>query len=100
MKARSFYEQAIRIDEKKLGPEYPTVSHILLELALLARVTGEYTKTKPLYERALTIYEKSFINNPDFENLRRSPDFESIIASHQERVGINNQEYYFSFRVE
>ena len=41
-----------------MGAEYPDTASSLNNLALLLRAQGAYDEAKPLYERALAIWEK------------------------------------------
>ena len=57
--AHTFYEKALAIREKSLGPEHPDVALSLNNLALLYDTEGQYPKAEPLYQRALAIREKA-----------------------------------------
>ena len=58
-KAQTFYENALAIREKALGPEHPDVAVSLNNLAALYDAHGQYSKAEPLYQRALGIWEKA-----------------------------------------
>ena len=51
--AQTFFEKALAIREKALGPEHPDVAASLNNLAELYRAQGQYAKAEPLYQRAL-----------------------------------------------
>ena len=51
-------ERALRIAEKRLGPEHLYTATALNNLSELYRATGAYGKGEPLVQQALTIYEK------------------------------------------
>ena len=57
--ARSFYEKALAIREKSLGPGHPDVGLSLNNLAGLYHDEGQYAKAEPLLQRSLKILEKS-----------------------------------------
>jgi nephrocystin-3 len=57
--ALPFKEQALKIDEKALGPDHPDVAADLNNLALLYHAQGKYEQALPLYQRALEICEKA-----------------------------------------
>ncbi|MCP4360981.1 MAG: tetratricopeptide repeat protein [Chloroflexi bacterium] len=67
--ARPFYERALAIDEKTLGPDHPHTATSLNNLGLLLDSMGEYGEAWPFYERALTIREKQLgTDHPDTAN--------------------------------
>jgi tetratricopeptide (TPR) repeat protein len=57
--AESFYEQALAIQEKALGPNHPDVGASLSNMASLYCAQGRYDEAEPLYEQALAIQEKA-----------------------------------------
>jgi serine/threonine protein kinase/Tfp pilus assembly protein PilF len=57
-RAEKVLERAIAVDEKVLGPDHPTVTTALNNLALVFDQTAEFERSKALYERALAIREK------------------------------------------
>ena len=64
--AEPFYQRALAIREKVLGPNHPSVATSLNNLALLYYDRGNYAEAEPLYQRALTIREKVLgPNHPD-----------------------------------
>jgi tetratricopeptide (TPR) repeat protein len=52
-------ERALKICEKRLGPEHPKTAMSFNNLALLYSHMGFYDKALPWYERALEIDEKA-----------------------------------------
>jgi len=56
--AVSLLKQVLAIREKILGQEHPDVASSLSNLAGLYKAQGDYEQAKPLYERALAIFEK------------------------------------------
>ena len=64
--AEALYQRVLRIDEKTLGPEHPSVALDLHNLAILYDRQGKYGEAEPLYKRALAIQEKNLgSENPD-----------------------------------
>ena len=57
--ARPYYERALAINEKSLGPEHPDTALSLNNLGALLRAMGDLAGARPYYERALAIWEKS-----------------------------------------
>src|SRR5215470_19768257 len=57
--ALPYFEGALEIRERILGPDHPDVSQAITGLATLHYFKGEYSKAEPLYQRALAIKEKS-----------------------------------------
>jgi tetratricopeptide (TPR) repeat protein len=57
--ALPYFEGALEIRERILGPDHPDVSQAITGLATIHNVKGEYSKAEPLYQRALAIREKS-----------------------------------------
>ena len=57
--AQSFYEKALAIREKTLGPNHPDVAVSLNNLAGLYHDLGLYAKVEPLLQRSIKILEKS-----------------------------------------
>ncbi len=58
--AHTFWEKALAIREKALGPEHPDVATSLNNLAALYYAQGQYAKAEPLLQRTLVIWAKSF----------------------------------------
>ncbi len=56
--ARTFFEKALALREKSLGPEHPDVATSLNNLAVLFENQGQYPKAEPLLQRALAVREK------------------------------------------
>src|SRR5262245_9976550 len=57
--AMPYFESALEIRERILGPDHPDVSQAINGLATIHYFKGEYSKAEPLYQRALAIREKS-----------------------------------------
>ena len=57
--AEPLYQRALKIDEKALGPDHPSVGRDLNNLAELYRSQGQYSQAEPLYQRALKIDEQA-----------------------------------------
>src|SRR5262249_40223739 len=57
--ALPYFESALEIRERMLGPDHLDVSQAINGLALLHYYRGEYSKAEPLYQRALAIQEKA-----------------------------------------
>ena len=57
--ARPYYERALAINEKSLGPDHPDTATSLNNLGGLLRAMGDLAAARPYYERALAIREKS-----------------------------------------
>jgi tetratricopeptide (TPR) repeat protein len=56
--ARPYYERALVIKEKVLGPEHSDTALGLNNLGSLLQAMGDYAGARPYYERALAIREK------------------------------------------
>jgi tetratricopeptide (TPR) repeat protein len=54
-----YFEGALEIREKRLGPDHPDVCQAINGLAIVHYFKGEYSKAEPLHQRALAIREKS-----------------------------------------
>lgn len=59
----SFYERMIATDIDSLGPDHPSVARDLGGLASIYIQQRKYDEAKPLLERALAIYRKSYQGN-------------------------------------
>ncbi len=57
--AEPFYQRAITIYEKALGPEHRDVAAAINNLAELYRARGQHTQAEPLYQRELAIFYKA-----------------------------------------
>ena len=57
-RAQSFFQRALAIRERALGPDHPEVAQSLNNLAGLHTAQGEDVQAESLYKRALAIYEK------------------------------------------
>ena len=56
--AKPYYERALAIRERVLGPDHPDTATSLNNLGLLLRAMGELPAAKPYLERALAIWER------------------------------------------
>jgi tetratricopeptide (TPR) repeat protein len=56
--ARPYYERALAIREKILGPEHPDTAQSLNNLASLLQAEGDLAGARPYFERALAVSEK------------------------------------------
>ncbi len=64
--ARPYYERALTISEKALGPDHPSTATCLNNLGFLLRAMGDLATARPYLERALAICEKTLgPNHPD-----------------------------------
>jgi hypothetical protein len=74
-----FWERALAITEKALGPEHPDTAVSLSRLAELYNAAGAHVKAEPLFERAQGIVE---INAARFLPTRRESGriFSSVAA--------------------
>jgi len=52
-------EEALRASEQSVGQDQPDVAMHLVNLGLLYKGAGDYSKAEILYKKALTIYEKT-----------------------------------------
>ncbi len=68
--AEPFYQQALPINEKALGPDHPEVATTLNNLALLYKDQGKLAEAEPLYQRALEIWEKAL--GPDHPEVAKA----------------------------
>jgi len=56
--ARPYYERALAIRERVLGPDHPATARSLNNLGYLLQAMGELAAARPYYERALAIRER------------------------------------------
>jgi tetratricopeptide (TPR) repeat protein len=63
-------KKALKVAEKALGPDHPSVATSLNNLALLYATEGQYAQAEPLYKRSLAIWEKAL--GPDHPNVAAS----------------------------
>ncbi len=68
--AELLYKRSLKIKEKSLGPDHPSVAATLNNLALLYESTGRFDEAELLYKRSLKIKEKSL-----------GPDHPSVAAT-------------------
>jgi len=62
----SFYERALTVQERVLGPQNSATGETLLEFARLYREEGKEQEAAPLYQRALEILRKNEGETPRF----------------------------------
>lgn len=62
-KSESYFQRALKIREKTLGPEHPDTIEIISLMGFLYQVTGNFPKAETYFQRALTLREK--ILGPD-----------------------------------
>jgi len=68
-----YYERALAIWEKNLGPDHPDTASSLNNLATLCYYEGELEKAVRLMRRALAIWEAALgPEHPDTQSARRS----------------------------
>jgi tetratricopeptide (TPR) repeat protein/tRNA A-37 threonylcarbamoyl transferase component Bud32 len=65
--ASDYYERALAIREKALGPDHPLVAGIVNNLGIVAGNEGKYDEERVYHERALAIMEK--VLGPDHPDL-------------------------------
>ncbi|MCP4362163.1 MAG: tetratricopeptide repeat protein [Chloroflexi bacterium] len=71
--ARPYYERALTIREKALGPDHPDTARSLNNLGTLAYYEGNKHEAARLMQQALTILQKKLgDNHPDTQNSRQS----------------------------
>jgi tetratricopeptide (TPR) repeat protein len=64
--ARPYYERALAIREKTLGPDHPNTAESINNWAMLLKDNGDFTVARPYYERALAIRERALgSDHPD-----------------------------------
>ena len=61
--ARPYYERALTIKEKALGPDHPDTALSLNNLGYLLQAMGNLAEARPYYERALAIKEAKLGTN-------------------------------------
>ncbi|MBV9038363.1 MAG: tetratricopeptide repeat protein, partial [Acidobacteriaceae bacterium] len=66
-KAEPLHQRALAIYEQALGPDHPSVTLSLNNLAALYYAQSQYAQAEPLYQRALTILEKAL--GPEHPNV-------------------------------
>ena len=59
--------RALDLAERQFGPDHPTISVALNNLAMLYSAQGRYGEAEPLYKRALAIVERAF--GPDHSDV-------------------------------
>jgi CHAT domain-containing protein/tetratricopeptide (TPR) repeat protein len=65
--ATAIAARALDLAERRFGPDHPTVSTALNNLAFVYSAQGRYSEAEPLYQRALAIAEKAL--GPDHPNV-------------------------------
>ncbi len=69
-KARPYFQRALEIREKVLGPDHPNTADSLNNMGLLLQAMGDLAGARPYYQRALDIDEK--VLGPDHPNTASS----------------------------
>ena len=67
--ALPFAEKALRLGERKFGPDHPQVTRGLNDLGELYRLQGKYAEAEPLHKRALAIWESAL--GPEHPNVAK-----------------------------
>src|SRR5262245_32725230 len=75
--ALPYFEGALEIRERRLGPDHPDVSQAIIGLATIHNFKGEYSKAEPLYQRALAIREKSL--GPEHPDVAQSLNILAVL---------------------
>ncbi len=57
--ALPFWKKALKLGQRKFGPEHPSPVMLLNNLALLDHAQGRYADAEPLHKRSLAIREKA-----------------------------------------
>lgn len=76
-----FYERMIAIDVKSLGASHPSVARDLGGLGAIYLAQKKYDQARPLYQRALKIYESSY--GPDALLVKRTKTILQLIEEAQ-----------------
>ncbi|MCH9020162.1 MAG: tetratricopeptide repeat protein [Proteobacteria bacterium] len=97
------HRRALELGEREFGPDHPTTSTLLNNLAVVYRAQGRYEAAEPLHKRALAIWEKALgPDHPDvatglnnlaglFKNLGRyeaaEPLYKRALAIREKALG-------------
>ena len=54
-----FYQKALELGVRELGPDHKTTATLINNLAVLYKNLGRYANAEPLYKRSLAIREKA-----------------------------------------
>jgi len=82
--AGDFFEQALALRKKALGPDHPDVAFTLNNLGVVAEAQGRYEEARNSLERALEIFETTL--GPDHPNV-------AFTLNNLGRVAISQGEY-------
>jgi CHAT domain-containing protein/Tfp pilus assembly protein PilF len=101
--ALPYFEGALEIRERMLGPDHADVIQAINGLATIHYYKGEYSKAEPLYQRALAIREKSlgpehpdvtaslnnlaiiYVNMGDYA--KAEPLYQRVLANREKSLG-------------
>src|SRR5262245_1664583 len=75
--ALPYFEGALEIRERILGPDHPDVSQAITGLATIHNFKGEYSKAETLCQRALAIREKSL--GPEHPDVAQSLNILAVL---------------------
>lgn len=78
--AQQLYEQALVIQESRLGPDHPDLATTYNNLAIVVRRAGDYRRARQLYHKALAIREAHF--GPDHEWVAETLNNLATVESH------------------
>ncbi|MCC7530829.1 MAG: tetratricopeptide repeat protein [Candidatus Melainabacteria bacterium] len=76
-----FYERMISTDILSLGPEHPSVARDLSGLASLYLSQRKFAEAKPLLQKALAIYEKSY--TPESSMIKKTQALLELVEDEQ-----------------
>ena len=89
--ARPYYERALAIREKALGPDHPDTALSLNNLGYLLQAMGNLAEARPYFERALAIREKAL--GPDHPDTANSLWWMGVLAENDGNL-IEARDYY------
>lgn len=84
--AKSLYVQALRLDQKVLGPNHPTVINDMVNLAGIHQKLNETGEAKYLYKECLESMQRSGQRSGKKSGSASDPDFAKIKQSYDELV--------------
>ncbi len=82
--ARPYYERALAIRERALGPDHPDTATSLNNLGALLNSMGDLAGARPYYERALAIRERAL--GPDHPDTARSLNNLAILCYYEDKL--------------